>query len=426
MRLVYDNRVALLGLYLTCINAACFADPWSSDGNIKYQLLYTAFPADSVLRGGDDQNGLDNTLSTRLNLSFNTKPWLAEVSYQMAGFYADSLMRLDRFSGTLFSQGELLNDDTRLVDLTSVISRQGKRALLHRIDRLYLGYQNADNVIKIGRQAVSWGNGLAYTPMDFFNPFDPAAIDTEYKPGDDMLYAQHLFAGGNDLQLVWVGRRDGQKSANRRVSSTALKLHAFVNEFELDLLLAEHFQDTIVGIGGVASLGGAIARGDWVITDTPDKDFHSLVANLSYSWTAWGKNVTGFVEYFYNGFGIADGDYRLDNLLTRQQLLARITRGELFTLGKEYLAASATIEMAPLWTLTPNLFYNASDGSALGQVVSHHNLSQETRLIAAISVPLGSAATEFGGIPVDTGRTGQQARNLSTSWSLFAQLAWYF
>ena len=62
--------------------------------------------------------------------------------------------------------------------------------------------------MKFGRQAITWGNGLFYAPMDLVNPFDPATIDTEYKAGDDMLYLQYLQDNGNDLQAAVVVRRD--------------------------------------------------------------------------------------------------------------------------------------------------------------------------------------------------------------------------
>ena len=66
--------------------------------------------------------------------------------------------------------------------------------------------QAADENLRFGRQALSWGNGLFYAPMDLVNPFDPAAIDTEYKAGDDMLYLQYLQDSGNDLQAAVVVR----------------------------------------------------------------------------------------------------------------------------------------------------------------------------------------------------------------------------
>ena len=52
--------------------------------------------------------------------------------------------------------------------------------------------------------------------MDVFNPFDPAAVDKEYKTGDDMLYGQYLLNNGNDMQGVAMVRRN---PLNRRCGS---------------------------------------------------------------------------------------------------------------------------------------------------------------------------------------------------------------
>ena len=38
----------------------------------------------------------------------------------------------------------------------------------HRLDRLYLAHASDTTVVKIGRQAISWGNGLIYNPVDFW------------------------------------------------------------------------------------------------------------------------------------------------------------------------------------------------------------------------------------------------------------------
>jgi len=84
----------------------------------------------------------------------------------------------------------------------------------------------------------------------FFNPFDPAAIDTEYKTGDDMLYAQYLLDSGDDVQAVWVGRRDQDDDVDADVSSLAFKYHRFSEASEFDLLVAEHYDESIVALGG--------------------------------------------------------------------------------------------------------------------------------------------------------------------------------
>ncbi|MBT8114885.1 MAG: hypothetical protein KJP04_05875, partial [Arenicella sp.] len=371
---------------------------WNANGDVKYRLINSSYPADSLLRPGDSSRSIDHTLSLRYNLEYNNKAWQAEASYQVAGFYGDSLRRTDDLPGLSFFSASLPDDANRLFDLTSQLSRQSNRAALHRLDRLAVSYRTSNNVIKFGRQAVSWGNGLAYAPMDLFNPFDPAAIDTEYKAGDDMLYLQHLFDNGSDLQMVSVGRRDAAQQTSSEVNSIALKLHGFAGQNEYDLLLADHYQDTVLALGGIVTIGGSILRGDWVYSDTDDGGFNNIVANLSYAWMAWGKNVSGFVEYFHNDFGIGDGNYSIAKLQTHPQLLKRLSRGELFTVAKDYLAASATVEMAPLWTLTPNIFYNMSDQSGLWQLLSQHSLSPNRQLVIALSLPVGPVGSEYGGV----------------------------
>lgn len=41
------------------------------------------------------------------------------------------------------------------------------------VDRLYLRLVNGDTQTTIGRQRISWGNGSAFAPADFFNPPNP-------------------------------------------------------------------------------------------------------------------------------------------------------------------------------------------------------------------------------------------------------------
>jgi hypothetical protein len=257
--------------------------------------------------------------------------------------------------------------------------------------------------------------------MDFFNPFDPAAIDKEYKTGDDMLYGQYLFDSGNDMQLIRVIRRNDQGNTKSDVSSTAVKYHGLIGNSEYDLLLAHHYEDNIIGFGGNTSLGGAVLHGDITFTDTESETVTSLATGLSYSWVWNETNYSGIFEVFYNGFGIDNSDYSSVSRLQNQDLLQRILRGELFTLGKEYLAASTTIELSPLWLITPSFFHNLSDSSTLIQVLSQHDLTQNLQLLLAADVPFGSDGTEYGGI-----ETGIDNLKLNYDYRFFAQLAWYF
>jgi len=391
-------------------------------GHAKYQFQLNTFPDDSLFLDIVESPALDQNANLRLKFDWQIDQLLLVTDYQMIAQQGDSFALSRGLPGAVIIQNPVPNDDYRLLDLTHIISEDHNSILAHRLDRLYVDITGTNTVARLGRQAISWGNGLIYTPMDFFNPFDPSAVDKEYKTGDDMFYGQVLQQNGNDLQAVWVIRRDNSGDISNDVDSIAVKYHGFAGNHEYDLLFSEHFGDTILGLGGLADLNGAIWRSDITLTHTSNSDnVTSLVTSLSYSWVGWDHNMSGVVEYFYNGFGQSDGDYSPLSLVNNSALSQRIIRGELFTLGRHYVAASAMIEMTPLWLLTPNVFINASDGSLLFQLVSSYDLKQDWQLLASVSLPVGAAGTEYGGI--DSAITDKQ---LSTEFNLFVQLAWYF
>jgi len=285
-----------------------------------------------------------------------------------------------------------------------------------------VGYTTEHTAWRFGRQAISWGNGLVFTPMDVFNPFDPATVDKEYKSGDDMLYGQYLFNNGNDLQGVAIVRRNpltGEVEQDQ--SSLAFKYHGFLGMNEYDLLAAEHYGDQILGLGGIVGIGGAVLRGDLTWTRTELDDIFSAVASLSYSWTWGGKNISGIFEYYYSGFGQKNGAYSGADILHNPDLLRRLERGELFTLARHYVAASATVEMTPLFMLIPNFFINLEDPSMLAQLVAQYDWKQNLQVLVALNFPIGPDGSEYGGIEAPV-----EGLYFSTGPSLFAQLAWYF
>lgn len=415
------NTITAIALLL--VTSASIADEINYDykAHIKYQSVLSNYPTDSLFQNLTDDPAWDNNADLRLNFSAYRDAWALQADYQLIIKTGDTVSMLQQNPGFGFNLKQIPDDETRLMDLTHIISQDDGSIIAHRLDRLYVNYSNDQSVFRIGRQAISWGNGLIYNPMDFFNPFDPAAVDKEYKTGDDMIYGQYLFDSGNDLQAVWVGRRDTNGDIDSDVASSAAKYHWFLDDYEFDMLLAEHFDHRTIGLGAVVNAGGAIWRSDLVVVDIANDSVLSGVINFSYSWVAWNKNVSAAVEYYRNGFGIDDGDYSPAILATNTELLQRIARGELFTLGQHYLAASATIELAPLWLFTPNIFVNLDDDSVMLQLLSQHDLQQNLQLLIAANFPVGDPGSEFGGI-----ESGVPGRPLSIDGSVFMQLGWYF
>jgi len=408
-------------LILLCPPAQAGGIPWLEGGHAKLRALASQYPQDSIFREAfgewDDSEGA----GLRLKFAAGQERFGLSAHYQLLGQSGNSVDLPQQSAGLLPLPAQLPDDDRRWWDLTDKISDSDSRELVQRLDRLHIDFRGDSTVLRFGRQAVTWGNGLIYSPMDFFNPFDPAAVDTEYKLGDDMLYAQYLLDNGSDWQFVSVQRRDGEGDVDSKVSSNALKFHGFGLSREVDLLVAEHYDQLILGAGGVLNLGEAVLRGDATFTDARDGWETSLVVNWSYSWVWAGHNVSGVAEYFYNGFGLRESDYTAGNFREDRDLLDRLARGELFTVGRHYLAGSLPVELSPLLTLTPNLFCNLGDGSALAQLVLQWDMAQDWQVLGSLAVPLGSKGTEYGGL-----ETGVDDLTLEVGPSLFAQLAWYF
>ena len=401
-------------LALLLLASIAFAGDVKSEfgGHTKFRLVGRSFPDNSLFRDQVGSEALDITAALRLNLKLTSGHWTFDSAYQLAGLQGDSF-RLD---------GGLPSDDRRLFDFSDVISEGSDSAILHRLDRFWIGFTSEKTVVRLGRQALSWGNGLAYAPMDLVNPFNPASIDTEYKAGDDMLYLQYLQDNGNDVQAAYVARRNlanGDVEADE--ATAAVKYHGFVGTGEIDLLLARSYGDTVLGVGTSHAIGGAVWSADLVVTDTDLDTYVQFVTNLMYSWVWKDTNMSGGFEYYFNGFGQTGSRYDPASMAASPDLLARLLRGELFTAGRHYLAANVMMELTPLWTLTPTLLVNAADPSSLFQLVTNYSLSDNMTFLASLNVPLGASGSEFGGI-----ETGVPNRYLSTDAGLFAQIAWYF
>ena len=307
-------------------------------------------------------------------------------------------------------------------DLTDTTVDGNSFTLTQRIDRLSIGYTGAHIVMRAGRQALTWGSGLVFHPMDLFDPFSPDATDTEYKPGADMLYTQYLFDDGSDLQFVAVPRppRRGD-DPTLDASSFALLFHTALGPWRTSFLAAQDHGDTVAALGVSGALGGATWNAELVPTHVnDDRTYVSALANISDAFTLAGRDATAFAEYYRNGFGLDDRHYSVTGLPA--PLTDRLLRGQVFNTGRDYLSLGGTLQWTPLLEIAPTLIANLNDGSfyALGEAT--WSLEDNLNLIAGAQLPIGPADTEFGGLPV----TGAGAPYAEQPTRVYLQLRRYF
>lgn len=324
---------------------------------------------EAVLRGGD-------TRETRTTL------------------YAAS----DNSSGNPLRTPPIVSDETSLMSLSSVIDEGPAYIAYHRIDRLVLDARPDWGTAAVGRQALTWGNGLIFNPMDLFNPFRPTDMERDYKIGADMALLQVQSGKIDEIQMVYVPRRNPETGdVSREQSSLAGKLHQTFEAFDIDLMAARHYGDFVAGFGGSAALGGAVWRFDATWTQPgdsrPDEGFFAWVTNLDYAWSWQGKNLYGLLEFYYNGLGKSD----YADAFTDPDMLGRLGRGELFTLGRTYLAGRIQFEIHPLVNLYMALINNLADPSGILQPRMEWSVKQNVQIVISGTTHYGRSGTEYGG-----------------------------
>ena len=304
------------------------------------------------------------------------------------------------FSGVL-KTGDSSDDSRRLMDLTATIDDDDNYIFYHRLDRLYMSIMPEWGVVRVGRQAVTWGNGLLFNPMDLFNPFSPSDIEREYKIGDDMVFTQFSVNSLGNVQVLYVPRREpasGDVEWNQ--SSLAGKLHSSRGTTEFDIMAAKHYKDTVVGIGSTGYLGSTAWRldGVWTFLDKrgDSDDYLSLVANIDYSWVWWDKNFYGYVEYYFNGLC----HNRYTESYADQNVADRIERGELYALGRNYLSGHVRVELHPLFNVYLTVIHNIEDPSGAFQPRATWDITQNVQITVGGTLYYGGRDTEYGGYKI--------------------------
>lgn len=433
-RLIMSRNQSVIYLYLIVAFVAAsppaHAEEWKYGGHFKYQYSSTDYYHNDAAAVFGEDPANNQSIDGRLKAEWRGRGFDFTAHYEVLAVNGDVLetRRALAAAGLSYPRGVtgLPNDDTRLFDLTSELVDQPRTAAVQRIDRLAVGFGTTAWLVRFGRQAVSWGNGLAFQTLDFMNPFSPVSIDKDYKTGDDMLYGQWQSIGQADtpgkldVQAMVVPRRDSvTHDITSDDSSYAMKLRTRAYGFDVDLLVARNYGENLFGTGFAHSVGGAVWRLDIAYVDLLSAaNEWSLVTNLDYSWKLFEQNMYGFVEYFYSGVG----EHNETGYLNPNPALAnRLARGELFTLARNYAALGLQLEATPLVNLFANLTQNLDDGSRILQLRGVYDWLQNMQFMAGLNLPAGAYGSEYGGIP-----TTLPGTVIAPGRSIYLRAAYYF
>jgi len=379
--------------------------------HIKYRLSSLHFGGQSALSPGERSVAHLNSLDIRSVNRFRQEAFELELDKELLAVGGSAI----RSSG-LFSELEqgrigeerLPNDDRRLFRLSKEYESDGNYILTSRLDRAALAFLGQDVTVRVGRQAASFGNGLAFQVLDLVNPFSPFTIDKEYKTGDDLAYIQYVFSKGDSLELALVPRRNPDTRDVEEEEGTGLiAYNTYLDRSQTDLqvIAGRHYAEWFSGVSLATPAIEGVFRSDFKLTstDSESKLRASAVVNYDRSWYLLNRNMYGFVEYYRNGFG--KGEVNLVSVQNDLGLLARIERGDTFALGRDLLALGNQIEMHPLVNVYLTFITNLNDASTFFQNRVEIDAGSDIFLTLGTNVPIGGRESEFGGLRLPDGRS---------------------
>ncbi len=353
-----------------------------------------------------------------------------EVHHDLAAFAqtpsAVALEAAGQSSGSGFGSSGVGRTAPEAVDLTweqpELDDRTGEGNLFvrGRIDRLVLEGSFGQTEVALGRQAIGFGSGMFFTPLDLVNPFFPGTIDTEYRPGVDALRVDQFIGmtGRIGVAAAYAGDWD--------LGGTVLQAtgQGTIGVTDVLGLVGSVHGDGVVGAGFVSSVGPVGIHGDVSVTApdmlhedslSDDRQCYSIdPLSFSFEEDAEGSlcqdldritepyvravvgadvrpSATSFVsaEVYLQTFGETDSSEAFLLFLDE-----RYARGELWQTGMLYGALSANQEITPIVSGSVAVIANLTDPSALIAPGLSWGVSDEATLVAGMYLGVGEKPGE--------------------------------
>jgi hypothetical protein len=266
-------------------------------------------------------------------------------------------------------------------------------------DWAYASIIHGPVTITAGRQPVTFGRGKIWSPMDVIAPFSLTDVDTEYKSGVDAVRMDVTPAENTNLSFVaTAGKWDNVLSA--RGSSFAVRAtqgwstagSGGITGGEIGFLGGLVRSDKVVGVDGLVNAGKADMYGEATLT-LPDDE--SLTPRPPQTRLVVVKGVAGVTfkpvgkltvspEVLFNGFGATGASDYL-----RVATSGRMTAGEIYTMGRIYLAETAVWEPYPLLDFSLAALVNLQDPSALFVPALKYNVANSVDISVGAYLPAG-------------------------------------
>jgi len=288
----------------------------------------------------------------------------------------------------------------------------------YEVDRLFYRYQpdSGQYRVSLGRQAIDWGTGRFWQPLNLFGSFAPTDLDTDYKAGLDGLVAEYYPGFFSTLTLAYLPTSHAMSDNRSAEDSLALHYRTLLESGdELTLLTGRVLERIALGGAWESSfdlgetLTGIGSRIEAVVYE-PDASLYNsqgkteersvqMIAGVDYQTQTDNPLTDGILitlEYLHSGSG-AETPSELEPV--RQSALVK--QGIQPQLSQQVLGLGLSKTLSPLWQGNyTGLFSPLSGGaSQLHQVSGVYSLSDESDLMLSLLSGFGSEVSEFGSVP---------------------------
>lgn len=394
------TRLSRLAVILLLLPFSGFAEGLEISGLMKSLTAVDSYGASSILgMAGDESAMVEERVAGRIAVTSEIVEKITlHVHYENSfskGEYLSAVEALEGRTGYMNKLKKKSPDDSEQVFyLTQEYVDENGEAAYHRLDRMYLEYTGSDINIRLGRQALTWGSGKVFNPVDMMNPYAPTDTIRDYKNGSDMFVLQAYTGYFEDVQAAVVPRRnpDTQEFEYNR-SSAAMKLKDYLGETDFEMVFGTHYGDKFAGGGFSSFLGEALFRADFIAANGEFRNYVNAVANIDYSWLFLEKNTYGFIEFYYNSLGAES----VNKLTKDRQLMEKLERSDIYLRDRYYTAAGLRYELHPLINLHFSMIYNLRDASFIAQPRMEWDIRENMRIISGLDLPGGNLGSEFGG-----------------------------
>ena len=318
------------------------------------------------------------------------------ATIDLGGFYKNYFMASETSSDTGVFR---FNLDATLWNFMSTEVHYQNNAVIsnaditisHRMDRLNATFDNDAIRLTVGRQAISYGSGRIWSPIDMIGAFSPTDIDREYKQGVDAIKLGYSLGSLSQIQAV-VAPRDNWDQTRMLVYG-----HSTISKLEYSLIVGDIYNDGVFGGDLQIDVFDAGLRTEYTYTITEgDPNYASIVAGLDYQFQT-GPYV--LAEYYYNGIGATDVSNYNQIIQKKQYQEARV-----FNLGKHYGALMMGYDITGIISVSLLGIMNLNDHSMLVNPTINVSMADNVSAVFGAQLNFGKEyetdfASEFGAYP---------------------------